>query len=289
MIQGQEQLYRRPAHGCLMNTMRGPEQLFESEDRWVTSMGAWFPGERVVFRGKDLFHDLKDLSWMALLLYGITGRILDEKQIRLFDGMWTLCTSYPEPRLWNNRVAALAGTARSTASLAIGAANAVSEASIYGHRANIRAIDFFFRIQEQLNQGTNLEELVKAEIKKYKGIFGYGRPITRKDERIGPLMAMVKELGFSEGPYVKLAFAVEEILLRNRWRLHMNITGLAAAVAADQGISRREYQHYVVLCFSVGIQACYLDAMNKPEGAFFPLRCDRVAYEGKPRHLWGET
>src|SRR5919106_230924 len=88
--------------------MRGPEQLFESEDHWVTSMGAWFPGERVVLRGKDLFHDLKDLSWMALLLFGITGRIPDERQVRLFEGIWALSTSFPEPRLWNNRVAALA-------------------------------------------------------------------------------------------------------------------------------------------------------------------------------------
>jgi citrate synthase len=286
MIQGQGQLYRRPAHGCLTNTMRGPEQLFDSEDRWVTSMGAWFPGERVVFRGQDLFHDLKDLSWMALLIYGITGRVQDEKQVRLFNGIWTLCTSYPEPRLWNNRVAALAGTTRSTATLAISAANAVSEASIYGRRPDIRAIDFLLRTQEQLDRGADLEELIRAEIKKYKGIFGYGRPITPKDERIGPLMALAKELGFSEGSYLKLAFAVEEILLRGRWRLHMNIAAVAAALAADQGLSRREYYHYLVLSFSAGMFACHLDAMNKPEGTFFPLRCDRVAYAGKSRRIW---
>jgi hypothetical protein len=269
--------------------MRGPEQLLESEDHWVTTMGAWFPGERVVFRGQDLFHDLKDLSWMALLLYGITGRIPSGRQIRLFEGIWTICTSYPDPRLWNNRIVALAGTTRSTAALAIGAANAVSEASIYGRRPDIRAIDFLLRTQEQLDRGADLKELIRAEIKKYKGIFGYGRPITHKDERIGPLLVLAKELGFSEGPYVKLAFAVEEILLRDRWRLHMNIAAVAAALAADQGLSRREYYHYLVLSFSAGMFACYLDAMNKPEGAFFPLRCDRVAYAGKPHRIWGKA
>jgi citrate synthase len=269
--------------------MRGPEQLLESEDHWVTTMGAWFPGERVVFRGQDLFHDLKDLSWMALLLYGITGRIPSGRQIRLFEGIWTICTSYPDPRLWNNRIVALAGTTRSTAALAIGAANAVSEASIYGRRPDIRAIDFLLRTQEQLDRGADLKELIRAEIKKYKGIFGYGRPITHKDERIGPLLVLAKELGFSEGPYVKLAFAVEEILLRDRWRLHMNIAAVAAALAADQSLSRREYYHYLVLSFSAGMFACHLDAMNKPEGAFFPLRCDRVAYAGKPHRIWGKA
>lgn len=266
--------------------MRGPQYLLESEDRLITRMGAWFPGERVVFRGKDLFRDLKDSSWMGLLLYGITGRLLTDNQIRLFEGIWTLCTSYPDPRLWNNRVAALAGAARSTATLGISAGNAVSEASIYGGRPFIRVIDFLFRAKAQLDQGADLTGAVRKELHNYRSISGYGRPITRIDERIGPLMALAEELGFSRGPYVQLAFAVEDILLNTRLRLHMNIAAVTAALAADQGLSAREYYHYSVLSFSVGMLACYIDAMNKPEGAFFPLRCDRVIYEGSPPRRW---
>lgn len=266
--------------------MRGPKQLFASEDRLVTSMGAWFPGERVVFRGKDLFHDLKDLSWMGLLLYGITGRIFDQKQVRLFEGIWTLCTSYPDPRLWNNRVAALAGTTRSTAALAISAANAVSEASIYGLRPGIRGIDFFLRMQEQLHQGYELEELVGMELEKYKRILGYGRPIIGKDERIEPLMALAEALGLSEGLYVKLAFAVEQILLRHRGHLGMTSAALKAALAADQGLSRQEYYQFLALSFSAGMFPCYSDAINKVAGTLFPLRCNRIAYAGHARRGW---
>jgi hypothetical protein len=266
--------------------VQGPKYLIESEDHWVTNMGAWFPGERVIFRGKDLFHELNDLSWMGLLLYGITGRIFNKKQIRLFEGIWTLCTSYPDPRLWNNRVAALAGTARSTATLAISAANAASEASIYGYRPILQVSDFLFRIQQCLEKGDELEELVQAELKKYKIIPGYGRPITRKDERIEPLMALAKKLGFSKGPYVKLAFDVEKILLDGRWRLHMNIASVMAALAADQGLSCREYYHYAILSFSAGMLPCYIEALEKTEGTFFPLNCDRIQYEGKPRRAW---
>ncbi|ADJ28091.1 citrate/2-methylcitrate synthase [Nitrosococcus watsonii] len=266
--------------------MQGPKYLFKNEDHWVTNMGAWFPGERVVFRGKDLFQELKDLPWMGLLLYGITGRIPNGKQIRLFEGIWTLCSSYPDPRLWNNRVAALAGTTRSTAALALSAGNAVSEASIYGRRPDIRAIDFLFRIKGQLEAGAEIEELVRKELKKYKIIPGYGRPITRKDERIEPLLSLAEELNFSHGPYVKLTFTIEEILLQGRWRLYMNIAALAAALAADQGLSPHEYYHYLVLCFSGGILPCYLDAVRKPEGTFFPLSCDRIQYEGERRRVW---
>ena len=94
--------------------MRGPEKLLENENHWETRMGGWFPGERVVYRGQDLHVDLKDMSWMELYVYGITGRRFDEKQLKILNAIWAN-TSYPEPRLWNNRVAALAGTARSTA------------------------------------------------------------------------------------------------------------------------------------------------------------------------------
>ena len=44
--------------------MNGPQMLEEHVGELITSMGAFFPGERVVFRGKDLFTSLKDLDWL---------------------------------------------------------------------------------------------------------------------------------------------------------------------------------------------------------------------------------
>lgn len=268
--------------------MNGSQTLLDHENHWRTEMGAWFPGERVVFRGKDLFHELNEQSWMGLLLYGITGRSFDERQLRLFEGIWTLCTSYPDPRIWNNRVAALAGTARSTAALAVGAATAVSEASIYGRRPDIRAIDFLLRTQEKVDQGVELEKLVREELKKHRGILGYGRPVTRQDERIKPLMALAEELDFENGIHIKLAFLVEDVLVKGKWRLNMNVAAVSAALAADQGLSRQEYYQYLVLCFSAGMFPCYSEALNKPEGAFFPFRCERIKYQGHAYRDWGE-
>src|SRR5882724_1198831 len=124
--------------------MKGPQLLFDHQDRLATRMGGWFPGQRVVFRGKDLHVDLKDIDWLDLYVYGITGRRFTKEQIRVLHAIWTF-TSYPDPRLWNNRVAAAAGSARSTGHLAISGAIAVSEASIYGGKPVIRAIDFLLR------------------------------------------------------------------------------------------------------------------------------------------------
>ena len=101
------------------------------EDNWQTSMGGWFPGETVVLRGKDVFKDLNNSSWMEYLLFASTGKE-SPKIARLMEGMWVICSSFPDPRIWNNRVSALAGTARSTGALAAAASVAVTEATIYG-------------------------------------------------------------------------------------------------------------------------------------------------------------
>ena len=266
--------------------MSGFSALSSAENHWATYMGAWFPGERVVYRGKDLFHELKHLSWMQLYLHGITGRLFSEQQAKLFEGMWTLCTSYPDPRLWNNRIGSLAGTVRSTGTLAISAATAVSEASIYGRRPDILAINFLIRAKSKLDQGINLQTIVEEELTTHRGIYGYGRPIVNKDERIIPLLNLAKQLDFADGPYTKIAFAVEDILLKGRWRMRMNVAALCAALAADQDLNEREYYVLAMLCFSAGIVPCFIEASQRPEATFLPLSCKHINYSGSPPRRW---
>lgn len=269
--------------------MSGPEQLYQYEDHWPTAMGAFLSVEgRVVFRGKDLLHDMQDLPWAGLLWYGITGKMPDAKQIQLLEGIWRICNSYPEPRIWNNRIAALAGTARSTGALAIGAATAVSEASVYGLRNTVLSLDFLYRLQRQLDRGVALYDALMAEKEKYRIIPGYGRPIRNEDERIPPMLELARSLGLAETPYVRLVFAIEDILSRSRWNLRMNIAALLAALAAEQGLSCQEFYLFRVLGYSGGMFPCYIDAADKPEACFFPLRCDRISYEGNPARPWDD-
>lgn len=261
-------------------------KMLDYESQWITEMGAWFPGEKVIFRDHDLFKELNEKSWLELMLFGITNKKFSETQMALFNAMWVICTSYPDPRIWNNRITALAGTARSTCSLAISAATAVSEATIYGRRPDIRAIDFFVKTQIKLDNGENLNEIVTNEIKMYRGIAGYGRPVINSDERIKPLKNKVADLGFSQGRYFQLAFNVENTLNASPWPLVMNVGALLAALSADQGLTPREHYAFMTLCFSAGMFPCFIDAENKPEGSFFPLRCDIIEYEGKPKRKW---
>lgn len=265
----------------------GAQLLLDFEDHWETDLGAWFAGERVVFRGKDLFSELQDIPWMGLLLYGITGKFFDEKQIRLCEGIWVLATSYPEPRLWNNRIAAYAGTARSSLNLGLGAAVAVSEAKVYGHQVNLETVEFLFKVKELVDKGEDFGSFIKDVLKTQRRIGGYGRPIVKNDERISPLLNLATRLGFANGPFVKMVFEIENFLLKNRYRMKMNISALSTALLADQGFGKRQIYYFRSLMFTAGIIPCYLDAIQKPAKAFFPLRCTRIQYNGShPPRKW---
>lgn len=268
--------------------MSGPQLLEQQVGKLATRMGAIFPGERAVFRGQDLFTSLKDLDWLELYLFGITGRRYTPQQMRVLHVIWTH-TSYPDARLWNNRVAALAGTARSTGALGVAAALAVSEAKIYGGASQLRCCEFLIRAKKMVDQGADLQALVRTEIKEKRGIGGYGRPIVPTDERIVPTMAIVREQGLDGGPHLKLAFEVERILLQGRWRWHMNDVGLTAALCADFGMSAYEYHCFCIPAFLAGMPPCYLEAAEKPAGQLFPLPCRILSYEGVARRRWRDA
>jgi hypothetical protein len=71
--------------------------------------------------------------------------------------------------------------------------------------------------------------------------------------------------------------------------MNMNITGLAAALSADQGLKTYEYHCLATPCFIAGIVPCIIDSAEKPEGTFLPLSCNRITYEGKAHRNWNRT
>jgi hypothetical protein len=265
--------------------MNGPAILEATVGRLKTRMGQFFPGSHVVFRGHDLHAELKDMDWIELYVFGITGRRFSAERLRLMHALWTF-TSYPDARIWNNRVAALAGSARSTGNLGMAAALAVSEASIYGRGIDLRAAEFFARTRAQLDAGRALGDCIREELASRRSIAGYGRPIINGDERIAPTMTLARELGLADGPCTRLAFEIEETLLAGRWRLRMNYGALAAGLATDIGLSPREYYLFMFPAFLAGMPPCFIEATEKPEGSLFPARCDDIDYSGAPERRW---
>jgi citrate synthase len=264
--------------------MKGLEFLQENTRRLRTRMGACFPGSHAVFRGHDLHAELKELDWVDLYVFGITGRRLSSEQITMLHAIWVY-TSYPDARLWNNRVAALATSARSSANLGVSAALAVSEAMTYGGQAGIRAIHFLIEARKKVEQGAELESLVSSEAGEHR-VYGYGRPINSTDERIPHIMELARNLGLDQGPHIRLAFDVERILVVRNPRLKMNYAAVHAALIADMGLSEREYQLLRLPTFLAGMPPCAMEAAGNPEGTLFPIQCEDVVYEGVGKRAW---
>jgi len=259
--------------------------LFEYEDHWPTGLGAVSVADgTVTFRGHDLLNALEDLSWMDLLFYGVTGRRFSAAQLELFQGLWKISSSYPEPRIWNNRVAALGGSARTSAGLALGAAIATSDATLYAQRPNIQVIDFLTKAKMHCDTGKPLSDFMTHELKTVRRIPGFGRPLRSIDERLAPTERLASRLGLWGGPHTMLAFEVAKLL--RPYRMGMNIAALAAGLCADQGLKPNEYYRLTLLAFSAGLIHCEYDATLHPEGTLFPLRCDRLSYRGPERRAW---
>ncbi|MCQ8104662.1 citryl-CoA lyase [Methylomonas sp. SURF-2] len=248
-------------------------------------MGTFYPGSHVIFRGQDLHEDLKDLDWLALYLFGITGRRFDAAQLKLLNAIWTY-TSYADARLWNNRVAALAGSSRSSGALGLAAALAVSEAAIYGGGILMRAIEFFIRALHETACGADLSDCVRRELELHRSIAGYGRPLVNGDERIQPLLKLAAELGLDRGPHLELALAVEIKLLHGRWRMKMNYAALVAALGADLGLDAAEFYLYMFPVFLAGMPPGYIEAGERPEGGLYAIPCDHIVYSGPARRNW---
>lgn len=258
--------------------------LFSHENKIVTEMGRSYLSQRVVYRGKDLHHDLKNLSWIELFAYGITGRQFSESEVKLLNFIW-VSTSYPDKSIWPNHITALAGTARTTPPLALAAGIASCEAAIFGGKPFKVAIDFFKRANSYVSDGGELADFVDAELKQHKVIFGYGRPLASTDERVPHLIKFVKENPINSLEHFNLAIKVA-ILLKAKKHINMNVAALYAALGADLGFDAESFHMYMTLCFVAGMPPCYIEAKQDVEGAFLPVRCDRVEYTGVSPRPW---
>jgi hypothetical protein len=264
----------------------GPALLRQNVGRVKSRVGGAFIGSHVMFRGKDLHAEFADGRWVDLYLFGVTGRRFAAAQLQLFEALWTY-TSYPDARIWNNRVAALAGSSRSTGNLGVSAALAVSEAAIYGRGIDFRASDFLIRSHAHVAAGGELGPWVRQELTERRSLAGYGRPISnRKDERLEPTLSLARSLGLADGPHLRLAHGIERFLLESRLRMSMNYASLIAALTADMGLSAREHYLYLYPAFLAGMLPCYIDASERQAGTLLPLPCEGVAYQGAPKRSW---
>ncbi|MBA3582035.1 MAG: hypothetical protein H0W44_06220 [Gammaproteobacteria bacterium] len=253
--------------------------------RWHTRMGLLYPGEEVWLRDKKLLTDFPEKNWFAILLYAITGKDFTAAQLHIMEAIWSICLCFPDPRIWCNRVAALGGTAGTTGSLAIAAALAVSESEIYGQKPVRRAVQSLLDIENELGS-KKLPDILEEWKIKNKLIYGFGRPVALRDERVVTLFYLLKYHNLHEEKFICLAFDIEIILQQRNQRLFLNAGGIMGAIACDFGLTAQEFYLFTCSAYSAGITACYLDAYQQPAGHFFPMPVGAVKYAGPEHRAW---
>jgi len=253
-----------------------------------TRAGQVFPGQRAVFGGLDLHQAFTHSDWLEVYLYGISGKRLSQAQLNVLQSMWVY-TSYPDARLWCNRIGALTGSTRGTGAQALAAGIVASEAGLYGFGPETAIADFLVRAMEASRNGADLDALVRAELARHRHLMGFGRPVAAAfvDERIPVTLAKLEHEGIAAGPYVKLAFDIEAALARvTGKRLPMTYATMLVAVPLDFGLTARQSYLYLLPSFVAGMLPCYVEALERPAGATFAMRCERIAYDGVAARDW---
>jgi citrate synthase len=262
--------------------------LEQFEGPMPTRAGQVFPGQRTVFGGHDLHTTFADSDWIDLYLFGICGRRLPRAHLNVIQRLWVY-TSYPDARLWCNRIGALTGSTRGTGSQAIAAGIAATEATIYGQGPLTGIADFLSRAMAATRNGASVEQMVRAELAQHRNLTGFGRPVATGfvDERIPATLAMLEREGVPVGPHLALAFEIEKTLEQVKGkRLPMTYAPIVSAIALDFGLTVRQAYLCQVPLLIAGMVPCYLEALERPSGASFVLRCERINYDGAAPRDW---
>lgn len=249
-----------------------------------SSTGGWFPGKGVFSHGYSMMDELVgEKSYFQVLVLNATGRMVDRALADWLEAVY-ICLSWPDPRIWCNQIGALGGTAQTSVVAATAAGALAADSRSYGVRPLLDGVAFIQNAMEQKRSGKSAEEIVLAECAKHGGkpyIVGYARPIAKGDERLEAMERVSAQLAIEEGEHLRLAYDLEKILM-DKFDEGMNINGYVSAFLSDQGFSGQEiYQMFALLVMS-GVTACYLDTLNRPPGAFLPLQCQDMDYQGKP-------
>jgi citrate synthase len=245
--------------------------------------GAILSQGKVYSHGMDLLEELAGpASYMQVLMLNATGRLPERRFADWVEAVFTMM-SYPDSRIWCNKVGAFGGTGRTSPVAAVTAGVLASDTPQYGPGSVLRAMRFIIPALELRQSGMDIEDLIGQLVRHPKKaapiIPGYARPINRTDERVPVMERLAEEMRLNEGPHRQLAKGVSAYL-EEKHDLYINSTGYWAALVADQGLTAIEGYRLVSVIVNAGVMACYVDAHGRPPGSFLPLRCDDIDYQG---------
>jgi citrate synthase len=244
--------------------------------------GGWKIGQKIECHGLDLMEDVVGkLSYMQLVILNATGRLESKEMAAWFESIH-ICLSWPDSRIWCNRVGSLGGSVGANTVASVCAGVMAADSTSYGPRTIMAGIDLIVRAYESVKSGSDVEQFVADEVKSKGGkpfLMGYARPVVRGDERIVVLEKNTALLGFQRGGHLDIAYQIESILDRN-FGESMNLNGYISAFVSDHGFSALEIYRICSVIVSSGVAACHVNNVDERHGSFAPLQIQDIEYIG---------
>lgn len=276
-----------------ITTMRGLATVSDGRDYidfWnrnrghiYSNKGGWTLGEGISNQGYSMLDDLVGkASFFQVLMLNVTGKLPDARLAQWMEAAF-ICLSWPDPRIWCNKIGALGGDARVAPIAAICAGIMASDSKVYGPGTVLDTLHFISAARSASLAGHSVCEFIEsqARIKGRLMVPGFARPIATGDERVAAMQDVAEKLGFVDGVHLGVSYEIESYLVQ-QYGESLNLAGYLAAFWLDQGLDH--YQGYIVfsLCVNGGIHACYTEYRDKSAGSFLPLKCNDIDYVGVP-------
>ncbi|MCF6323170.1 MAG: hypothetical protein L3J89_02415 [Gammaproteobacteria bacterium] len=256
----------------------------KQRNKIISKKGGWFVGDGVYCHGYNMMDELVGkVSYMQVVMLNATGRLPKRPVADWFEAVH-ICLSWPDSRIWCNHIGALGGTMRASAVASTVAGVLATDSRSYGIKPLKEGVAFIQAAMVALKGELSVDEIVVNECEKHGGkpyIMGYARPIAKGDERVPAMELVAKNLGFSVGEHLKLAYEIDRILLA-QFNEGMNINGYMSAFLSDLHFTSEEVYRICATLVASGVSACYVDMRDRPAETFLPLKCDDIDFQGKP-------
>ena len=236
----------------------------EVSDWWQTSIIDMEPGE-IRYRGYPVEQLIGNINFSQMIWLMLRGELPDKSQVELLDtALMSAVDHGPQaPSIAIARMAATCGVGLNNAM-----ASAVNVLGDVHGGAGEQAMMLFYRIRDNITDGTNVQSVVEEELDEFfsrggKFLAGYGHRFHPVDPRAPRLLELVETSASRAGNgklidavFVDIARTVEDQLKVRKGKLiPLNIDGATAVIYASLGFAPPLARGLFCLSRSVGILA----------------------------------
>ena len=249
-----------------------------------STKGGWTVGGGIATHGHSLLDDIfAKCSVFQVMIMNVTGKLPERRLADLVEGVF-ICMSWPDSRIWCNKIGTFTAMTRASATTAIAAGGLGGDSTMYGAGTGYAINSFIESAYQKCVSPNNdsVETFVKENAYRGGRLYapGFARPFVKGDERIPAMRRYAKKLGFEVGPYETLANEIESILSKRDGE-GLNLAGYIMLFLKDQGYSIEEVMGIGAMSVTTGIYASYFEYINRPPEAFLSLKVEDIDYVGE--------